>query len=245
VIEHARTRIHRVAMVLAICVTSIIGGLSAAPAAAQSDATNQRTITVSGEGEASAPPDVAYVTVGVQTQNETAAAAVAENSRLLAAVLDAMRSRGLGSRDLQTSGLNVSPQLDREQHITGYQASNNVTITVTEVDRAGEFLDAALAAGANRIGGLRFGLRDTAALHEQALTEAALVARSRADALAGALGLRIAGVASVTENTVSAPQPRAAVAFSAAAPAPAPPPPVESGELRVSVQVRVSYFFEP
>ena len=224
---------------------SALSSVLASPAAAQADAPNQRAITVNGEGEASAAPDVAYVTVGVQTQSATAAAAVAENSRRMAAVLDAMRARGLGSRDLQTSGLSVSPQLDREQQLTGYQAVNNVIITVNEVDRAGELLDAALAAGGNRIGGLRFGIRDSAALHEQALADAVRVARARADALAGAMGLRIVGVASVAESTVSAPQPRAAVASSAAVPGAAPPPPVESGELRVTVQVRASFLFEP
>ena len=125
------------------------------------------------------------------------------------------------------------------------QATNNVTITVTDVDRAGEILDAALAAGANRIGGLRFGLRDTAALHDQAVADAARVARTRADTLAATMGLRITGVASLTESTVSAPQPRAAVAFAAAAPGAPPPPPVESGELRVTVQVRASFLFAP
>jgi uncharacterized protein YggE len=230
-----------------LALTFVGAGAATTPpaASAQGDSLTSRTITVGGEGEASAAPDVAYVTVGVQTQGATAASVVADNSRGMAAVLDAMRARGLGARELQTSGLSVSPQFDREQQITGYQASNNVTITVDEVERAGELLDAALASGANRIGGLRFGLRDSAALHERALAGAAQVARARADALASSMGLRIVGVGSVTESTVSAPQPRMAAMFSPAAPAPAPPPPVESGELRVSVQVRVSFLFEP
>jgi uncharacterized protein len=214
-------------------------------AAQQVDAASQSTITVSGEGEASAAPDVAYVTVGVQIQSATAATAVAETSRRMAAILDAMRARGLASPDLQTTGLSVTPQYDRDQQVTGYQATNSVTITVNQVDRAGELLDAALAAGANRVGGLRFAIRDTTALHYRALADAARVARSRADALAASLGLRVVGVASATESTVSAPQPRAAVAFSAAAPGQAPAPPVESGELRVTAQVRVSFLFEP
>ena len=100
----------------------MLGGLSNAlvpRVAAQSDTPSEHVITVNGEGEASAMPDVAYVTVGVQTQNETAAAAVGENSRAMTAVLDAMRARGLASRDLQTTGLSVSPQFDRQQQITG------------------------------------------------------------------------------------------------------------------------------
>src|SRR4051812_16538717 len=86
----------------------------------------EKTITVGGDGEASAAPDVAYVSVGVQTQGATAAEATAENSRRMTAILDALRARGLGPRDLQTSGLTVSPQFqrDRPDVVTGYQASN-------------------------------------------------------------------------------------------------------------------------
>src|SRR5581483_5777226 len=76
-------------------VGAAVSGALAPGAAAQGDVTSDHTITVNGEGEASAAPDVAYVTVGVQTQNASAAAAVAENSRRMSAVLDAMRGRGL------------------------------------------------------------------------------------------------------------------------------------------------------
>jgi uncharacterized protein len=207
-----------------------------------------RTITVSGEGEATAQPDVAYVSIGVQTQGQTAAEASAENSRRMTAVLEVLRARGLGSRELQTSGLNVTPQFqrDRPDQVTGYQATNNLTATVNDVERAGELLDAALGAGANRIGGLRFGIRDTAALRQQALAEATQTARGRADVLAGSLGLRIIGVHSVAEEGVVVPRP-VAMAMDAtprAAAAPAPPPPVEAGELRVTARVRVTFSFE-
>jgi uncharacterized protein YggE len=224
------------------------GAAVAAPVDQDRPAPN--TITVSGEGEASAPPDVAYVMVGVQTQASTAGAATADNARLMNAVLEALRGRGLSGPDLQTTGLSVSPQYAQgrdatRQEIVGYQATNNVTVTVNDVNRAGEILDAALAAGANRVGGLRFGIRDTTPLRQQALGEAAQSARVRAEALATSLGTRVVGISSVVEEAVNVPQPRAA--FSAAAQpaaAPAPPTPVESGELRVTARVRVAFLFE-
>jgi uncharacterized protein len=222
-----------------------VGSARAAPLEQNGPLPN--TITVMGDGEASGAPDVAYVSVGVQTQGATAAAVTADNSRLMAAVLDALRARGVSGPDLQTSGLSVSPQYSQgrdqtRQEIVGYQASNTVTVTVNEVNRAGELLDAALAAGANRIGGLHFGIRDTAALRQQALAEAAQSARQRADALAASLGVRVVGISSVVEETVNVPQPRTAVAFAAPAPA-APPPPVETGELKVTARVRVAFIF--
>ena len=230
---------------LGLLATSV-GSVGAAPL--EQDRPLANTITVSGDGDVGGQPDVAYVSVGVQTQGATAAAATADNSRLMAAVLEALRARGVSSLDLQTSGLSVSPQYSQgrdqtRQEIVGYQATNSVTVTVNEVNRAGELLDAALAAGANRIGGLRFGIRDTAALRRQAIADAAQAARVRADALAASLGVRIVGISSVTEEAVNVPQPRAAVAFAAPAPA-APPPPVETGELRVTAHVRVAFLFE-
>jgi uncharacterized protein YggE len=226
-----------------------IGGLTW-PAAAQlagSNATLSATITVMGEGSASGSPDVAYVTVGVQTQGPTATEATAENSRRMTAVLDALRALGVASQDLQTSGLSVTPQYSapNRQEIIGYQATNQVVVTVNVVDQAGPLLDAALAAGANRVGGLRFGIRDTGLLRQQALAEATRQARAKADALAAGLGLRVVGVSSVAEESAVAPLPRpVAAAAPAEGPAPAPPPPVEAGELRVTARVRVAFLFE-
>ena len=219
--------------------------LAAAPAAAQSPPQPTNTISVGGEGEASGAPDVAYVTVGVQTQARTAAEATRENNERMAAVLDALRARGVRSQDLQTSGLNVTPQYERDRPgvVTGYQVMNNVTVTVNVVDQAGDLLDVALGAGANRVGGLRFGIRDVGALRAQALAEAVRSARARAEALAGEMGLRLVGVATVAEEGVVVPVPRAAAAPAGVAAAPAPPP-VEAGELQVTARVRVTFVFE-
>jgi uncharacterized protein YggE len=201
------------------------------------------TISVSGEGEARGAPNVAYVSVGVVIQAPTAAEATGQNSRLMTAVLDALRARGVGSSDLQTSGLSVSPQYAHDgREVVGYQATNNVTVTVNQVDRAGELLDVALGAGANRIWGLRFGLRNPAALRQEALAEAVQSARHKAEALAAELGVRVVGVSSVTEEVISAAVPRAGPV--AMAQAEAAPPPVEPGELRVTTRVRVAFLFE-
>ena len=244
----ARPILWALGIIPAVALALASGGL-VWPAAAQlagSSTAPSATITVMGEGSASGSPDVAYVTVGVQTQGATAAEATADNSRRMTAVLDALRALGVAPQDLQTSGLSVAPQYSAPNRleIVGYQATNQVVVTVNQVDQAGPLLDAALAAGANRIGGLRFGIRDTSPLHQQALAEATRQARAKAEALAAGLGLRLAGVSSVAEEAVVAPLPRpVAAAAPAEAPAP-PPPPVEAGELRVTARVRVAFLFE-
>jgi len=131
--------------------------------------------------------------------------------------------------------------------IIGYQASNNVTITVSEVDRASELLDAALGAGANQVGGLTFRIRDTTGLHQQALADAAQSARARADALAASLGLRVVGIQSVQEEAGYGNAYNVFPEIPAIAPqasAPAPPPPVAGGELTIRTRAQVAFLFE-
>ena len=150
-------------------------------------------------------------------------------------------------QDLRTSGLYVMPQYERNRtEVVGYEASNNVTVTVNEVERAGELLDAALGAGANRVAGLRFDIRDTAGLRQQVLADAARSARARADALAAGLGLRVVGVSSVQEEAGYFARPAVAAFPEIPAPvaAPAPPPPVQGGELHVQARVQVMFLFE-
>src|SRR5262249_18760482 len=111
-------RVRRFALPIATwLVAAALAVLSAQPAAAQTPASSvgPPTVSVVGEGEARGAPDVAYVSVGVQTQSATAADATGENSRLMAAVLSALRARGVASADLQTSGLTVTPQFNRDR----------------------------------------------------------------------------------------------------------------------------------
>ncbi|MBX5493263.1 MAG: SIMPL domain-containing protein [Chloroflexi bacterium] len=235
---------------LAAIALALAGSSTAALASPASQVTpTPETIVVTADGEATAPPDVAYVTVGVVTQAPTAAQATADNARQLAAVVDALRGRGIAEQDLQTSGLSVQPLYAQgraeRQDITGYQAINNVTVTVNDLARAGELLDAALAAGANRVGGLRFAVRDTTSLRQQALGNAVRAARAQAEAIAAGLGVRLSSVHSVVEEAVAVPVPRAVMAMEAPAAAPGQPPtPVLPGELRVTARVRVAFSFQ-
>ncbi|HEV8635217.1 MAG TPA: SIMPL domain-containing protein [Chloroflexota bacterium] len=202
-------------------------------------------ITVVGEGMARAEPDVAYVTTGVLTRGQTAKQAQDENTRLMNAIIQAIRGRGVEEKDVRTSGISLYPTYEREPNtISGYQATNTVRVTVQDVKKTGEILDAAVGAGANINSGVQFGLKDDTAFRRQALDQAVKEARAKADAIAGAAGLRVAGVQSMVDESQSQPVAPEMARVAMANQAAAGPVPVQPGQLAVTARVRVVYSFQ-
>lgn len=196
-------------------------------------------ISVSGTGQIQAQPDEAFVSAGVQTRAQTAQDAQTTNNRQMQAVIDAVKAVGIPAKDIQTSGVSLSPVYGENQTLQGYEARNNINVTVEQVGQAGQVLDAAVKAGANQAGGITFGLKNDTELRNKALAAAVADARSKADAIAGAAGVKITGVEAITESSVNVPIPvaRAPLAASAASQA----TPVEPGQLTVTAQVTVVY----
>ncbi|MDT7934164.1 MAG: SIMPL domain-containing protein [Sphingomonadaceae bacterium] len=149
-------------------------------------------------------PDRADFTAGVVTQASTAAAASRDNAQRMAKVVAAIRAAGVPDRDVQTAGINLSPQYDyvpnRPPRLTGYQASNTVRIRLRELDRAGAVLDSLIATGANQVNGPDFGLQDEDAALDDARRDAVAKAKLRADLYARALGHRSARIQTVSEG---------------------------------------------
>lgn len=204
-------------------------------------------IAVIGEGEASGAPDVAYVNLGVQSSGASAREALDAASAAMAAVIDAIKRLGVPDRNLQTGGVSLTPILSQPKpgdqtppQIVSYRATNSLNVTVEQLGQTGAIIDAAVGAGANLAGGVRFAIKDDSALRRQALQQAAQAARAKADALAGALGLHITGVQSLSEQSSVQPLPRQALAADAALAASVP---IQPGELTVRVQVRAVFSF--
>ena len=197
------------------------------------------TITVSGTGQIQAQPDEAFVSAGVRTQAQTAQAAQSQNNQQMQSVIDAVKALGIPAKDIQTGGVSLSPVYSNNQTIQAYEARNTVNVTVEQVSQAGQVLDAAVRAGANQTGGISFGLKDDTALRNKALAAAVADARSKADALAAAGGLKVSGIDSMMESSVSVPIPVARAPLGAAAASQAVP--VEPGQLTVTAQVTVVY----
>ncbi len=211
------------------------------PAVQTAQPSSVRGIVVSGTGQATARPDQATVSAGVQTRGRTAQEAQSANNQAMQAVIAAIKALGIPDNKIQTNGVSLYPNYDQGQSINGYNATNNVVVTVDNVDQVGSVLDAAVKAGANQATNVRFGFKDETTLRNKALASAAADARGKADALAAALGLKVSGIESVAEGNVSMPivynQPKP-FAGAAASQASAP---IEPGELNVTAEVTIVF----
>ncbi len=177
-------------------------------------AEEERQITVRGVGSVLAVPDMAKVQVGVTTQAATATAALEENSDRASAILSLLEELGVASEDLQTANVSLFPVFERHEgaqteppRIVGYRASNSASVTVRELPRIGEMLDALVQAGATDIGALEFQAADLETLRDEALVLAMARAEEKAKWLSQAAGLGLGGLISVTEQFGGGPGP--------------------------------------
>lgn len=214
----------------------------ALPAAAQeTQAMRQPVLTVTGEGRVDTAPDMAVISLGVTTDGDTAAEALKANSEAQAEVLAALEAAGVAARDVQTSGLSLSPlwdgrpQPDGRQRIVGYQASNMVTIRARDLDKLGGLLDTVVTTGANQLNGLSFGLSEPRPAEDQARQRAVEDARAKAQLYASALGVELGPVLELSESAAyQPPQPMYRQAMDAAVP-------VAQGEIQVTATVTVTF----
>lgn len=198
--------------VFALLATLLLAAASTAAAQeARVDAPTIPVLTVSAQGDARVTPDEATVRLGVFTQAPTAREAQDQVSRTASAILEAVRRLGIPAERIQTSDLNLGPVYGQgrpgnepeEPKIIGYQASNVVSIQVEQLDKVGPVIDAGLGAGANRLDGVMFGLRNDRQARAEALTQAVEAARSKAEALARALKVRLVRILEVAEGGIS------------------------------------------
>ena len=204
------------------------------------------SIRVTGDARVTAKPDRVQIDIGVTTRAPLSADAAAQNAHDVDAVLAAVRKAAGSTATLKTVSYALSPNYryhpkEGEPTIEGYTALNVVQVTLDDLAKTGAVIDAATKAGANRIQGIQFTLRDQDTVRAQALREAATRARAEVDVLAAALNLKVLRVLTVDENspriepvrTYNA-APRAMAAEAAA------PTPVESGTLEITADVTLS-----
>ena len=163
-------------------------------------------IQTSGDAKVTAQPDRAQIDLGVVTQANTSQAAAEQNARKLEATLSSLRRLPGTGVEIKTISYSLQPNYrypkeGGEPQISGYTASNVVRVTLDDLTRVGNIIDTATLAGSNRVQNLQFMLRSEQTVRSRALKEAASEARSTADALASALGLKILRVISVVETS--------------------------------------------
>lgn len=205
-------------------------------------------ILVTGTGRVPVGPDLADLRLGVSTTRPTVEAARAASAATMTAILAALDGAGVARRDVQTSLLSVQPQYDyrdgRAATLTGYQLADLVAVTVRDVGRVADVIDGALRAGATSLDGLSFRVADASAPEREARLAAMSAARQRADDLARAAGLTIAGVEDIVEDGAGRPPMPFAKAERMALAADVATP-VEAGSLEVVVRVSVTYRTRP
>lgn len=217
--------------------------LAAAMLLAPTGALAQPSITVTGQGTASAAPDVVYLDIGVQVVRDSSEAAIRDAAARANAVLQALRDAGVASEDVQTRHVSVHPNYeyrDGQQILRGYQAMHMVMAATRNVQRAGEVIDAAVRAGQDEavVHGVRFGLENDEAVRREARAEAWRDARERARHLADLAGVQLRRVLSVQEDVApiyGGPMFARAEALDMAG------TPVQPGEIDVQVTLQVEY----
>ena len=161
-------------------------------------------LSVSAHAEATRVPDVATISAGVVTQAADANAAMRANAARMDAVMKAIRAAGIAERDIQTSGINLNPQYryieNQPPAITGYQASNTVSLKVRDIAKLGGVLDALVASGANQVNGPAFEIDKPEVVYDEARREALAKAQARAKMYADALGVRVRRIVSIDEG---------------------------------------------
>lgn len=205
------------------------------------------TITVTGEGQVTAAPDLATVSLGVTTEGVTAAAAMDANSAALAAVLERIKAAGIEERDVQTSNLSLNPNwqqpdVNKPARIVGYVASNQLTLRVRELDKLGGILDAAIGDGANTLNGIGFGLDDPEPELNKARVDAVQEAKARAQLLVGAAGAKLGRIVSMSESGGYNPGPMPMYRMAEGMAADAVP--VAAGEVGLTASVTITFEIE-
>ena len=203
------------------------------------------TLNLAAHGEVRTAPDMATITIGVMTEAKTAQEAMRANAAKMTQVVASLRTQGVAERDIQTSSLNLNPQYryveNRAPELTGYQASNNVTIRVMDIARLGQALDASVSVGANQIHGVSFGLKDPAAAEDQARRKAVQALSAKADLYAGATNHRIGRLVNLTEGGGYSAPPPMPMQMARAGFAKDESTPVSGGEILVRIDVSGLY----
>lgn len=202
----------------------------------------EKLITVTGEATVAVAPEAAVIRIGVTSQDKTAREASDANSRQMTAVLAAIKGNGVAERDIQTSRLSLQPQYDPNKagsaHLSGFQATNQVTVRVRDIDKLPTLLDRAIAAGANEMSGIEFVVLEQSKLLDRARDDAVADARRKAELYAKAAGAKLGRVIAITEEG-SAPPPRPMQTMRSGA------VPIALGEQTLKAAVTVSYELAP
>lgn len=206
---------------------------------------NLRTLNVSGLGVVYLTPDIAYINVGVNTQRPNAAEAVEINKEQTTAVIEAIKDFGVDAKDIRTTNFSIwsNQQYDSMGQSSGttYVVDNTVNVTVRDLDKLGDLLDAAITAGANSIYSIQFDVADKTKATEEARTLAVKDAKDEAQGLAEAAGLSLVNLQTISYYESSPTAYFEGKGGGGGAAMETAAVPIQPGQLAISVTVNIVY----
>ena len=231
--------------------TALLLSAAAMPSAAvaQQSTINQTIagtrLDINATGEVVRVPDLATISAGVVSRSPTASGAMRDAANRMARVRDALKRAGIADRDIQTSNISLSPNYtyakDQPPRISGYSASNQVTVRFRDLANTGSILDALVAEGANQISGPNLSIDKPEGALDEARAKAVAIARARAELYARSLGMRVVRVVSVSESGGYAPPPPMPPMVMMAERSQAADTRIDPGEQRLQVSVSMTF----
>lgn len=217
------------------------------PAAAQDD--DRSTVTVSGEGTATAQPDQAVVRFGVETRAETAQEARSRNATAAKNAMNAVRNLDVPEEKMRMESLRLQPQYEyndeeNRRELVGYEATRQVVVELDRLDVLPQLVADVVESGANRLDNIDYQLSDRSQFRNEALRKAAQAAREKAQLLAETLDAQLGSVHAINEQSFTFPESRvrlSAEMAKAADTGQAEPEAYAAGEIEVSADVQVVF----
>jgi uncharacterized protein YggE len=208
----------------------------------------QEGIWVNGEGKVTAIPDVATLSLGIEAQDTTVAAAQAQAAEAMDKVMNVLKDNGVAEKDIKTQYFNIQRVTrwdndKQEEIVIGYRVTNTVTADIREITKAGTIIDAVVAAGGDltRINSIGFSVDDPSSYQEQARELAVADAANKAKKLADAAGVKLGKPTYISETSyVPGPIYRDVAAVAEGA-LPAITTPISPGETEITANVQITY----
>jgi uncharacterized protein YggE len=207
-------------------------------------------MSFTGRAEVTAAPDVVYIELGAQTQADTVLEAQKKNTQVMSKVFASLEKAGLAKKDMETTFFNVEPVREYDEktkrwNTVGYKAVNRIKVTLTDIDRAGEIIDIAIAAGATNVENVIFSVKDESQWKLKALEAALKDAQAKAKTAASVLDVKIVGVKSVTDknsvNLYRYESMRALDAGTMLKASAGAPTPIQAGDVKIEASVEVTF----
>ena len=235
----------------AMILATLLAGAAVIPATAQAQqASIAQTIAgtrldVTATGEVNRVPDLAIISAGVVTKAATASGALQQAAARMQRVRAALKGAGIEDRDIQTSNISLNPEYRYENNqapqLTGYTASNQVSVRFRDIANSGKILDALVREGANQINGPTLTIDKPEAALDEARVKATAAGRARAELYARSLGMRVARIVAVSESGSSFPVPPPMPMMARGMAAQAAESKIDPGEQKIEVNLAMTF----